>query len=434
MTRLRTVARLFVLLSVSVVCRAGGPQVIGNQVLGTEGRPILWDQQYMPILYVTDGGTLGPLTNLQANQRVQQAFDSWASVSTASISFQNIGSMSGVPNGDVRTAHDFNQVISDCQNGLETAVVYDSDGSLFLDLYSDPSVIGFAGICAVSTDGYILSAVAALNGSYANLGQEFDAAMMHEFGHIIGLDHSQIECLNTCSTDDLAATPTMYPILLGPEQSLLAPDDVAWVSTLYPGPAFTTSYGHVSGTIFFSDGETPVQGANIVFRDVNHPRANVFSVVSGYRFTGNPGQSYTSHYLPCTVGSACEGGYLDDNSSGDEFGSRNPAVIGTYDIALPPGTYTMQVESVDPGFSGGSSVGPLRTPIPLPGPSEYWQIGESSSDDVGASSHITITAGGSVTGIDVILNDTSPRFDPFDDCDYGQIGLVRDKVNSGAVR
>ena len=86
MTRLPTLA-LFVLLLMSVpLCRAGGPQVIGNQVLGTEGQPILWNQQYMPILYVTDGGTLGPLTNLQANQRVQQAFDAWANVSSASIS------------------------------------------------------------------------------------------------------------------------------------------------------------------------------------------------------------------------------------------------------------------------------------------------------------------------------------------------------------
>ena len=406
---------------------AGGPQLIGNSVLGTEGDPLVWDPSFIPILYVTDGGSLGALNNAQANQRVQQAFDAWHNVSTASISFANVGSITGVAGGDVRTAADFDQVISDCQNSFETAVVYDTDGSLFMDLYSDPSVVGVTGVCDVSTDGYILSAVTALNGAYADLGQIFDAAMTHEFGHLIGLDHSQIDCLNTCTSTDLQATPTMYPILLGTEQSVLAPDDIAWVSTLYPGPTFATAYGHVSGSVLFSDGLTPVQGVNVVFRQVDNPstasvdesRANVFSVVSGYRFTGNPGQSYTANYLPCAAGSVCEGGYLDDNTSGAEFGSHNPIVIGAFDIYLPPGSYTLQVQSIDPGFTGGSSVGPLSTPIPMPGPSEYWDNAESATDDVGASSVITVMAGGNLNGIDIILNGTLPRFDPLDDVDFG---------------
>ncbi|MBV9086069.1 MAG: hypothetical protein JOY79_01170, partial [Acidobacteriaceae bacterium] len=174
---------------IPLVVHAGGPQLIGNGVVGTEGQAIVWDPTAMPIIYVTDGGSLGPLTNTQANQRVQQAFDKWAAVSSADISFASGGAITGVPGNDVRTVADLNQVAADCMNGLETAIVYDADGSLFLDLYSDPSVVGFAGVCAVTSGGYILSGVVALNGSFANLGDEFDAAMMHEFGHLIGLDH-----------------------------------------------------------------------------------------------------------------------------------------------------------------------------------------------------------------------------------------------------
>jgi len=140
MTAYRQFVRLFVLLVASAsLCSAGGPQVIGNKALGTEGEAIVWDQHYMPILYVTDGGTLGPLTNLQANQRVQQAFEKWANVPSASISFQNIGGISGISNDDVKNASDFNQVVSDCQDSLQTAIVYDSDGSLFLDFIPIPA-------------------------------------------------------------------------------------------------------------------------------------------------------------------------------------------------------------------------------------------------------------------------------------------------------
>jgi hypothetical protein len=99
-------------------------------------------------------------------------------------------------------------------------------------------------------------------------------------------------------------------------------------------------------------------------------------------------------------------------------------LIGTFDIALPPGTYTVQVQSIDPGFTGGSSVGPLLTPIPMPGSSEYWNIGESATDDLNASSPITVVAGGTLTGIDIILNGTLPRFDPLDDCDLAKISRV----------
>jgi hypothetical protein len=276
MKPLHSLARLVLLITLTTsISHAGGPLVVGNAPLGTDGEPIVWDQRYMPIMYVTDGGALGALTNTQANDRVQQAFDAWHNVSTASISFMNIGGISGIPAGDVTTVSDLNQVVSDCQDSFETAIVYDADGSLFLDLFSDPNVVGFSSVCVVSSQGFILSALAALNGAYANQGDLLTAAMIHEFGHVIGLDHSQIECLDTCTSDDRSATPTMYPVLLAPEQAVLAPDDIVWASTLYPGPTFATAYGHVSGSVRFSDGITPVQDVNVVFRQADNPSTQV---------------------------------------------------------------------------------------------------------------------------------------------------------------
>ncbi len=75
------------------------------------------------------------------------------------------------------------------------------------------------------------------------------------------------------------------------------------------------------------------------------------SVVSGYRFTGNPGQSITG-----------------DNTGGSAHGSRDATLIGYYEIPVPPGTYTVEVESIDSSFQGGSGLGPFGPADPTARP------------------------------------------------------------------
>jgi hypothetical protein len=115
-----------------------------------------------------------------------------------------------------------------------------------------------------------------------------------------------------------------------------------------------------------------------------------FSGVSGYLFTGDPGQSLT-----CTTA-----GTAECNTGGSPDGSRDPRVAGTFDIPVTPGTYTVAAESINPNFSGGSSVGPLAEPIPMPG-------------NAAAGQQVTVTAGGSVT-VNITLAGTAPRFDEFE--------------------
>lgn len=136
----------------------------------------------------------------------------------------------------------------------------------------------------------------------------------------------------------------------------------------------------------------------MIARDVNNPVRIAVSAVSGYRFTGNPGQSVTG-----------------DNTGGSSHGSRDATLIGYYEIPVPPGTYTVEVESIDPGFQGGSGIGPLDPPIPLPGQDEFWHADESAFDDPTVSDPITVNAGQTVDQIDIILNQTQPRFDKYED-------------------
>jgi hypothetical protein len=357
------------------------------------------------------------------------------------VSFSYAGPLlsagSYVSGGDLNTMQQFNDVIGSCQAGQQNPIIFDADGKLMAALGAPPEVIGFDQPCSVDeTTGFFKGSAVVLNGSmqdgvnspkasppnYELTANEFDEAITHEMGHFLGLDHSQIN-LDTltnlvfpCDADSLAGLPLMFPALFCQPRKdvglpVLAPDDVAWISTLYPSASFASSYATISGTIYFSDGISQVQGANVIARSVYDPRAgrddsrrSAFSVVSGYLFTGNPGQSVT----------ASLGGY-EDNTNGDRNGSRNPQLIGHYEIAVPPGTYTVEVESVFSEFVGGSSVGPLNPPIALPGPAEDWNKDESAFDYLLQRDTITVHAGDNITGVDIILNGQNQRFDQYED-------------------
>jgi hypothetical protein len=122
------------------------------------------------------------------------------------------------------------------------------------------------------------------------------------------------------------------------------------------------------------------------------------SVVSGFSFTGNPGQSITG-----------------TNTSGSQFGSRNPALVGYYEIPVPPGTYTIQTENIDSSFTGGSGVGPMDPPAVTYGAFEYWHNYESAFDDPSRRDPVSVVAGQKISNLNFILNQTPPRFDPFED-------------------
>ena len=126
--------------------------------------------------------------------------------------------------------------------------------------------------------------------------------------------------------------------------------------------------------------------------------------MSGFEFTGNPGQSITG-----------------TNTGGSSLGSRDPALIGYYEIPVPPGTYTVQTENLDASFVGGSSVGPLDPPATTYGAYEYWHQFESAFDNTTQKDPLTVQAGQKLSNINFILNQTPPRFDQFED---GKVLLI----------
>jgi hypothetical protein len=362
---------------------------------------------------------LGKLDNASAVARVQQLFQVWQDVKTASITFQrdgNIAATGAYTGGAVDTAAKFNAVDGSCTNNVQSPVVFDANGSLFTDLGLDEDVIGFAGPCAVDPNtGRITASEAVLNGKWIDNNaangelndRQFDETFVHEFGHFIGLDHSQISLnvlnqpVDHCNRSDLEVLPVMFPFAhcqarLDETLPPLAPDDEAWISMFYPetvtdpGPTptrirFDSVYGIMTGKVFFGDGVTPAQGFNVLARDNNATRNRTFSVVSGYLFTASMGQNVAVN-----------------NQLGSPFGSRDLAIIGSYSIPVLPGTFNVSVEAIFPDFIGGSSVGPLF-PIRLPGFSPPPPV------------TVTVTAGPTPAAVnDVVLTDQLSRFDQFE--------------------
>jgi hypothetical protein len=185
----------------------------------------------------------------------------------------------------------------------------------------------------------------------------------------------------------------MFPILIdGTQQSILKLDDRVSVSRLYPSPTFFSSFGSIRGSILRPDGTTPFQGAYVIARQMGNPRLNAVGIASGFL------------YFP--------------NSPG---GPTAPSLQGFYELdgLTPQSNYTVEIEAIDPQFTGGSGIGPLDPPAIVPVP-EFWNGANEAAteppDDPGAATPIAVSAGNPVTGINVVMNAASGALPANDLC------------------
>ncbi|HIC05103.1 MAG TPA: hypothetical protein EYO65_06245 [Nitrospirales bacterium] len=389
---------LIALLLSSHASFAGGPFVIDSA-----GQPAVWSTAHS-VPFHTDLGPLGLLTNAEAIALVEEALQVWEDVPSSSITFAAAGSLPFDVTGS--NVFDILDVLGD---GI-SPVVFDHDGSVIDAVFgigASRSVLGFTAIEFGQSDR-ILEAQAVLNGSVLDgdptnpdvSRESFLATIVHEFGHYMNLDHSQINGElafdGDVSNDD--GLPTMFPIASdSATKTTLHLDDIATVSTLYPGQNFSTSTGSIEGEIVLGNGTTPFQGANVIARRTGDPIHDAVSYVSGALFSNTFGG-----------------------------GSSDPAFKGLYTIAgLPPGDYTVEVEQIDPTFTGGSSLNPLDPPAMLPGPEEFYngenEAGSMGLDDPSEATTITVAAGAIVDGIDILFNTIAA-----DDSDIG-LALVLTK-------
>lgn len=381
---------------------AGGYLAVDNT-----GQPYKWAG---PVTVNLDQGPLGHLSKTQADALALDAMNQWTGTNIPGSGVQFLrgpdlsedhgeGSSTN-PEFDLYPPHDG-----------KTAVIYDQHGSIIetLGAGASLSVIGFAG--PVIPDDYspapLIEGIAVLNGRFTDdnvvieqpfdiPAEEFRGAFIHEIGHMLNMDHSQIALQHSDTglesgtfipglgggglgkPPDHRGRPTMFPIVL-PDISSLEMDDKAWIRELYPAPGYNP--GSISGIVTDFDGE-PVSGMNIIAFSADDP-TSMISCVTGYT-DADPTNTATGKY-------------------------RIPG--------LPPGSvWVVDSEPISDAFTGGSKVGPQNPPVAMPGPPEFLNEPgiETQNDPTFLSTAFAIpTAPG-----DPHISDVNLRFNDFSDVDF----------------
>ncbi|MGE0882239.1 MAG: matrixin family metalloprotease [Blastocatellales bacterium] len=175
----------------------------------------------------------------------------------------------------------------------------------------------------------------------------------HEIGHILGLAHTPI------------GGATMYPLTIAgrTQARTLAPDDSIAASIAYPAPGFLNSTGTIRGRI--SSGGANVFGAHVVAVDGNgNVMTSALSQPDGnYSMQGLPPGSYTVYAEPLDP---ITGAYFSRANLEGFYANANVNFSTTQDFQLnvtAGGTTTLDIPVVSgaPSFDGYLVRGPEST-------------------------------------------------------------------------
>lgn len=203
----------------------------------------------------------------------------------------------------------------------------------------------------------------------------------HEMGHCLGLDHSPIAGrfssttgleVSGFSSGDFAGQATLYPYGTHTIQGRsLSQDDISGASFIYPNSTLTTTTGTIAGRVLNGGSFARVKGAHVVAVTTAAPDVPLVGVLSDVQ-AGGLGGEYR--------------------------------IVG-----LPPGSYYIRIEPLvgtsNPFTAANTNFSSFDTNFPW----EYYNgAAESGYDTATDRTAITLTAGQTVTGIDILTNVAAP--------------------------
>lgn len=320
------------------------------------GRPYTWGSGYLPWYY--EKGGLGPLTEKQALEIVQQSFDAWkqAGLLVPGLIKVPTAALNPTPVGVIAQAITFETSIDLIKS--KTVIVFDNDGSI-LSHYADPEDVAamtFIGLQKNDASLTLKTGLTVLSGKFLEKANPadpndlplalFKATVIHELGHLLNLDHSalgqDIEGNLAVDANLQEAIPTMYPIIITPMQGkTLHDDDVVAISNLYPLPDFTAKFCTIAGTVIGSNGKG-FQGAMVIARSKLDPVTEAMSAITGNNFPQDtadgsyflrgirPGRKYVVEFTeinPNFVGGSSIQPYGDDDGELPKSGFGGGAIL-----------------------------------------------------------------------------------------------------------
>jgi hypothetical protein len=264
-------------------------------------------------------------------------------------------------------------------------ILFDDDGDIIAAVTGSSNrfrVLGFANPAGFSNDFSEISDGQAVincrcltgntNGSCSIGGttvtfseDETDFTIIHEMGHFINLDHTQVnDDLNDEDSSDDDDLPTMYPISVAPASQLtLHRDDIIAIARLYPTSTFASSTCQLSGDLLDRDGNE-LRCADVQARTSD--LSDTVAFVSG-----------------------AEAPAVDDNGDADtDDDGECQSDCGHFVLHLEPGkSYTISVNPINADFIGGSGISPCVEE----------QLSSIVAEDIGTITADQCTAGAALT-------------------------------------
>jgi hypothetical protein len=360
------------IISVSLTAQAVGPRsVLSN------GTPVLWATMPVDVDLEADLDVRGK----DALPLIQDALSQWASVSEADVSFQVRALGASVDSVNECT---FLYDPSACPSGPTddglNPLVIDEDGEIMSDFFGAGNkftTLGFASIISFeSTNGHAVKGEAVFNASclsgvevsgcspFSFSDDDFTSFIVHEVGHFLGLDHSQVNLAEATDSDDSndQYITTMFPtFILGNGANFKTPekDDRVGLAQLYPASGFASATWVLQGTAYEDDGRTELQCVNLVARNVADPLVDAVSALSGdfapartangdFEIPGlTPGATYQLDFVSIGSGFLGASGYTPcRGSSGEASPPRVTEFTASSNYASTAGA-TLTVHCID---------------------------------------------------------------------------------------
>jgi hypothetical protein len=203
----------------------------------------------------------------------------------------------------------------------------------------------------------------------------------HEMGHCLGLDHTAVAGrfssatglqVSGFSSGDFASQGTMYPYGSGTIQGRsLSQDDTSGVSFIYPNSTLASTRATISGRVLDGGDFTKIKGAHVVAVSTAAPDIPVVGALSDVQ-EGGPGGEYTL-------------------------------------VGLAPGSYYVRLEPMVGTSNPFTAANTHFTGFDTNFPWEYYNGSlESGSDNAADRTTITVVAGQTITGIDILTNVGAP--------------------------